>query len=170
MPNSHSNRNESAVFVWLALGIAVIAFGLRLSLTNFAIGSHPDEAIIGTLTERSADEGILTANWAGFGTRWWSRPTYQFSPYTLVQSALAQLVHWFTHSPSSLDGYIQLARVSSCFWGGLAVLLVFFLGRMLFSPGAALWGEAILAMCFLHIQDSIYARGDSFLTVLSSCP
>ena len=48
----------------------------------------------------------------------------------------------------------------------MAVLLVFFLGRACFSTGAALWGEAILATCLVNVQDSIYARVDSFLCLL----
>jgi 4-amino-4-deoxy-L-arabinose transferase-like glycosyltransferase len=115
--------------------------------------------------ERSVNQGILTANWAGFDQSW-SRPTYQFSPYTLVQSAIARPAYWLVSWPTSPDGYIRLARVSSCVWGALAVLLVFFLGRACFSRPAALWGEAILATCFLQVQDSIYARVDSFLCCL----
>jgi hypothetical protein len=45
-------------------------------------------------------------------------------------------------------------------------MLVFFLGRACFSRPAALWGEAILATCLVQVQDSIYARVDSFLCLL----
>jgi 4-amino-4-deoxy-L-arabinose transferase-like glycosyltransferase len=165
MTDSKPKGNQADVFLWCALGIALAAFGLRLSLINFSTHSHPDEPIVAALMERSVNQGILTANWAGFDQSW-SRPTYQFSPYTLIQSAIAKLAHWLISLPSSPDGYIRLARVSSCVWGALAVLLVFFLGRACFSPPAALWGEAILATCFLQVQDSIYARVDSFLCLL----
>jgi 4-amino-4-deoxy-L-arabinose transferase-like glycosyltransferase len=165
MTDPKPTGKKTDVFLWWALGIALAAFGLRLSLINFQTHSHPDEPIVAALMERSVNQGILTANWAGFDQPW-SRPTYQFSPYTLVQSATARLVYWLISMPTSPDGYILLARLSSCVWGALAVLLVFFLGRACFSPPAALWGEAILATCFLQVQDSIYARVDSFLCLL----
>jgi 4-amino-4-deoxy-L-arabinose transferase-like glycosyltransferase len=167
MTDSESAGNKGAIHLWWALGIALGALVLRLSLVNFPTRAHMDEPIIATLTERFVDQGKLTANWAGFETQWWwSRPTYQFSPYTLVQSVIAKLAYWLTASPSSIDGYILLARVSSCCWGSAAVLLVFFLGRTCFSPAASLLGEATLATCFLQVQDSIYARVDSFLGCL----
>jgi 4-amino-4-deoxy-L-arabinose transferase-like glycosyltransferase len=170
MSASKPEGNKGDVYLWWASGIALVALVLRLSMINFPVGVHPDESIIASLTKRSVDHGILTANWAGFDTQsateWWSRPTYQFSPYTLVQSGVAKLAHGLSNSPSSFDGYVLLARVSSCCWGSVAVLLVFFLGRACFSSAAALWGEATLATCFLQVQDSIYARVDTFLSCL----
>jgi hypothetical protein len=170
MSASRPEGNKGDRYLWWALGIAVVAFILRLSLINFPVGIHPDESIIAALTQRSVDQGILTADWAGLdpqsATEWWSRPTYQFSPYTLIQSGMARLVHGLTGWPSNFNGYVFLARVSSCVWGSLAVLLVFFLGRTCFSPAASLWGEATLATCFLQVQDSIYARVDAFLGCL----
>ncbi len=166
MTNFKAEGNKGDFCLWWALGIALAAFVLRLSLFHFPIRAHNDEAIIATLTERSVDQGILTANWAGFDAQWWSRPTYQFSPYTLLQSVIAKLAYWLTASPLGFGGYVLLARFSSCCWGSLAVLLVFFLGRTCFSPEASLCGEATLATCFLQVQDSIYARVDSFLGCL----
>ena len=166
MTSAEPCRGHADDSLWWALGIAVVALLLRLALTNFPTDCHDDEPVIVHLTERAVRDGILTANWDGFSTESWSRPTYQFSPYTLVQSTIARLVHGCTGWPSSIEGYYLLARYSSCCWGALAVLLVFFLGRACFSVEAALWGEATLALCFLHVQDSIYARVDTFLCCL----
>lgn len=163
MTDTKSGKRD--LHLWWALGIALAALFLRLSLTNFPTDAHQDEPIIASLSQRFVEQGILTADWAGFDARW-SHPTYQFSPYTLVQSLIAKLVSSASASPPGLDRYILLARVTSCCWGALAVLLVFFLGRICFSPGAAFLGEATLATCFLHVQDSIYARVDSFLSCL----
>ncbi len=154
------------IHLWWALGIALAAFFLRLWFVNFPTFGHMDEEIIANLSGRFVEQGILTADWAGFKNQWWSHPTYQFSPYTLVQCLITKVVCSASVSPPGLDRYILLARVTSCCWGGLAVLLVFFLGRTCFSPGAALLGEATLATCFLQVQDSIYARVDSFLGCL----
>jgi hypothetical protein len=149
-----------------ALGIAVAAFILRLSLSQFPVGIHEDEFIIGKITQRFVENGILTADWSGFEPLWWSRPTYQFSPYTLLQQLIGGGLHQLIGWPGDLKGYILLARGMSCFWGALAVWLVYPLGRTCFSAGAALAGEVTLAICFLQVQDSIYARVDSLLCCL----
>ena len=164
MTDARSGKRD--YHLWWALGIALAALLLRLWYINFPTDCHPDEPIIANLCQRFVEQGILSADWAGFDTQWWSHSTYQFSPYTLVQCLIAKLVSWTSVSPPSLDRYIYVARVTSCCWGALAVLLVFFLGRICFSPGAALLGEATLAACFLHFQDSIYGRVDSFLSCL----
>jgi 4-amino-4-deoxy-L-arabinose transferase-like glycosyltransferase len=161
----NASANKVNVSLWWALGIAIAAFLLRLSLTNFPTYSHMDEPIVAAQMQRYVDQGVLTANWDGFDF-WWSRPTYQFSPYSLVESVIAALSHRLTGSPSNADECIRFARVCSCVWGTTAVLLVFFLGRTCFSDGAALWGEAILATCLVNVQDSIYARVDTFLCLL----
>jgi hypothetical protein len=161
-----TKSGKRAIDLWLALGIALAALFLRLWYVNFPTDSHPDEPIIASLCQRFVEQGILSADWAGFETQWWSHSTYQFSPYTLAQCLIAKVVAWTSSSPPSLDRYILVARVTSCGWGSLAVFLVFLLGRICFSPGAALLGEATLATCFLHFQDSIYARVDAFLGCL----
>src|SRR6516164_6055863 len=132
MTDSQSGKRD--IHLWWAIGIAVAAVILRLCFINFTTDSHPDEPIIGRLSERFVVRGILSADWAGFKDDkdlWWSISTYQFSPYTLVQSSIAKLV-CRASAPPDLDRYILLARVTSCFWGGLAVLLVYFLGRICF--------------------------------------
>lgn len=166
MTDSKSKVNKRDVHLWLALGIALAALLLRVWLVNFPTGSHDDEPIIANLSARFVEQGILTADWAGFNDQAWSRPTYQFSPYTLLQSVIAKMVSRVFALRPGLDSYILLARIASCCWGSLAVLLVFFLGRTCFSPQAALLGEATLATCFLQVQDSIYARVDAFLGCL----
>jgi hypothetical protein len=153
-------------YVWSALLIALAVLGLRLSLIKFPTDVHRDEPIIASLMERAVQRGALTANWDGFSGKWWSRPTYQFSPYTLLQSAVAQAVHRLTGWPSDQAGYILLARVVSCCWAGAALLLVFFAAREFFPAGAALLAECTLALSMLHVQDSIYARVDAFVCFL----
>ena len=118
--------------------------------------------------ERSVNQGILTANWAGFDEPW-SRPTYQFSPYTFVQSAIARLAYWLISLPTSTDGYILLARLSSCVWGALAVLLVFFWDGPVSSSGGTL-GRSPPCDLFPAGSGSIYARVDLFCVCLSSFP
>ncbi len=133
MTDTKSGKRD--IHLWWALGIALAAFFLRLWFVNFPTFGHMDEEITVNLSGRFVEQGILTADWAGFKNQWWSHPTYQFSPYTLVQSLITKLVCSASVSPPGFDRYILLARVTSCCWGGLAVLFVFFLGRTCFSPG-----------------------------------
>jgi hypothetical protein len=169
MMHADPSRKLADFSLWLAFGIALAAFVLRLSLINFPTDCHPDERMFAAQNARYVEQRIFTADWtgsaawAGYESEGWGNPTLQHSPYILIHSVLARFVHWSAGWPSNLDGYIMLARVSSCFWGALAVLLVFFLGRTSFSAAASLLGEATLATCFLHVQDSIYARVDTFL-------
>lgn len=55
----------------------------------------------------------------------------------------------------------------SCIFGALSVLLAFFAARELFGDAwSAILCELILALGFLHVQDSTYARVESFLSLL----
>jgi hypothetical protein len=151
---------------WAAV-LAVAAVLLRLSLADFPTDVHIDEAIIAGLAQRTVDAGRLSANWDGFPEAWWSRPTYQFSPYTLAQTA----VHWLLNRclgwPATLDEHVRCARLTSCACAGLAVFLLFFVTRRLFaSTAAGLLAQAVLALSLLNIQDSIYARVDALIGLL----
>src|ERR1700728_1451551 len=93
VPELHNGNNEISsntmtdtksgkrdIHLWWALGIAFAAVWLRLWFINFPTNSHPDEPIIANLNERFVEQGILTADWAGFKSHLWSHPPYQFSP------------------------------------------------------------------------------------------
>jgi len=62
-----------------------------------------------------------------------------------------------------MAGHVFLARLCSCCWGSLAVIFTFLIGRACLCDRAALWAAATLAVCFVNVQDSIYARVDAFL-------
>lgn len=156
----------TASAMWLAVLIAVGATALRLSLTKFPVLVHPDEPIVASLTERSVRTGQLSADWDGFPGQNWSRPTYQFSPYSLTQELVTGAVHRLVGWPNDLAGHIHCVRWTSCCWGGVAVLLVYLAARTYYGNRAGFLAEATLAVCLVSVQDSVYARVDAFVGFL----
>jgi hypothetical protein len=152
----------------MACLIALGAFALRWSFTNFPTDRHSDEPVIARLAQQASHNGKFTANWVGAKEGiYWDRPTYQFSPYTLI----TECIHWGWYrvlpSLASQDQHIMLARRTSCLWGGLAVLLMYPTMRRGFgSIAAAFLGQGVLALAPVHVVDSLYARVDTFVCLL----
>jgi hypothetical protein len=161
-------RRQGALALLAAALIAVSAFGLRLAFTNCPTRRHADEPLIASLAMRAAETGRFTANWVDVkGGYFWDRPTYQFSPYTLtvegIHWALCNTIGW----PRLLDQHIVCARRISCFWSALAVFVTFLATRQAFdSWSAAFLAASILAICPLSIEDSMFARVDTFVCFL----
>jgi 4-amino-4-deoxy-L-arabinose transferase-like glycosyltransferase len=162
---SNLRRRQSG---WLAGLIAVGALGLRLSLADFPTDRHSDEPVVAGLAQRAAETGHFTANWAGSQEGvYWNRATYQFSPYSLAQEAINSALYHLTGWPATGEEHIISARRTSCVWGALTAFLVFLSMREAFgSLSAAILGEVILGFSLLNVQDSIYARVDSFVGLL----
>lgn len=151
--------------LWAAL-IAGVAFGISRRFADFPVTRHPDEAIIGRLAERASTTGRLSANWDGIPEEWWSRPTYQFSPYILIQSALQAAWARTQSVPVNLEQQIRWARYGSAVYGAAASFVLFLAGSRLFgSVRAALWSQLIFSFAFVHLQDSAYARVEAFLSL-----
>jgi hypothetical protein len=167
--SSHKNRLRLPGSALLAAAlIALSAFALRLAFTNCPTRRHADEPLIANLAMRAAETGRFTANWVdvqrGF---FWDRPTYQFSPYSLVVEgihwALCNSIGW----PRLRDQHIACARVFSCVCASLAVFMTFFVARRAFhSLAAAFLAESVMAICPLSIEDGMFARVDTFVGFL----
>ncbi len=159
------NSNPRGV-VALAIMLAIAAFILRYSLSHAPYGPHIDEPIVANLTHRAISDGKLSANWDHFSGVWWTKPTYQFSPYSLVMEVTAVVTYELSGWPETIQDHIRLARTMSCVFGALAVFLTFFAAGALFGqPWTALLCELILAVAFLHVRDSTYARVEAFLAL-----
>jgi hypothetical protein len=149
-----------------AVAIAVAATVLRAQFVYFPPGEHSDEAIIASLSERAAATGRLTANWEGFPAYDWSRPTYQFSPYTLVENAAAATSKFLFGFPAEFEDHLRFGRWFSVGVGGLAVFASFLAARAWFeNANTALLAESFLAIAFLHVQDCCYARVEAMLSL-----
>lgn len=168
LPGGNSNQRS---VVALAIILATASFVMRYSLSHASYGPHIDEPIVANLTHRAINDGILSANWDHFSINWWTKPTYQFSPYSLVLEGTAIVTHKLLGWPGTIQDHIRFARTMSCIFGALTVLLAFFTARALFGqPWTALLCELILAVAFLHVRDSTYARVETFLVLtISGC-
>lgn len=165
-PQPAAARDGWTASLFGAIGIAIVATILRYSLNDFPVGFHPDEPLFAAFPERFCAGGPLSADWNSFPDAPWKLPSYQHSPYILLHSVAARVTHACCGWPHDLASQIMFARVASCFWGGIAVLLTYFAGRVYFSSGTSLLATGILALSLLHVQDSMYARLDTFLCVL----
>src|SRR5262249_7347488 len=149
--------------VQVAIAVSLLALVVRLSLSHFPTGGHPDEAIVASLVTRNLASGHLSANWDGFPGTFWSKPSLQFSPHTLLQTGVDSISR-----PVGLASHIRTARGTSIACGTLAVLFAVLVSWELFGTllGATLAG-LVLALSLLHAQDSVYARPDALVALLS---
>ena len=149
-----------------ALVLAAAATFLRAQFIFFPTDVHIDEPIIAGLAQRAVETGRLTANWEGVANQNWSRPTYQFSPYTLIENGLALASNRLFGVPHGRDEQIRFARGVSVACGGLAVLATYCAARAWFvGVGTALIAESLVAAAFLHVQDSCYGRVEAMLSL-----
>jgi hypothetical protein len=174
-----AKKSPSPFQLFAAALIALLAFGLRLSFTGFPTDRNSDEPLVASLAKNTAEKGWFTANWAGVmkdspssphGSHagfYWDRPTYQFSPYTLLEEGLHWAFYHATGWPRSPDQHIYCARAASCAWGALGVFFVFLATWKAFaSLPTAFLAEALLALAPLHVEDSMFARVDAFVCFL----
>ncbi len=151
----------------ISLMIGILALALRYDVSaRMAVGGHPDEEIIGILAAESVRTGSLTANWEGFD-RWWSRPTYQFSPYTLMQQSLSIIADRLGLLENTILNQIYFARHVNNVLGALTVIVVFWSAYELSaSIFASTLAGLVLCVGFLHVQDTSYARVEALLSLL----
>lgn len=153
------------------LAIALGAFALRLSLAGFPENSHQDEPIAARLALRNA-----AAGWSATSVRWdaipdwkWARPTYQFSPHTLLSSAVVGSLGALEGRPLSQGEAIRLIRGLSAACSALAGVFVFLAAlRLGAGQQTAALAQALHALSPLSVQDGVYARVDALVGMLSA--
>ena len=146
--------------------IAVAATVLRAQFVFFPPGDHSDELIVASISDRATNGGRWSANWEGLPDDAWPMPTYQFSPYSLLESATAFAANRLFGFPSAFRDHLRFARWFSVLLGGLAVLVCFFATKSWFgSVRIAFVAECLLSVAFLHVQDCCYARVEAMLSL-----
>lgn len=152
-----------------SLVLAGAALTVSVLLARFPVNfiQHPDEEIIASLAQRTANGGRWTATWEGFPpSKWWTRPTYQFSPYTLFQSAVHTLLARAFYWPETTDQHVWLARVCASLYGAAAGAVWFLAAYRLWRRAdAALLTQALFSVALIHVQNSMYARVETFLSL-----
>jgi len=137
-----------------ALLIVVFVFGivLRLSFVDFGMPyfNHPDEGPKARIVE-----GMLeTGSW---------NPHYFLHPSLLLYLAKLgePLVEFAGLQDDVLHDALFAGRVASALAGGFSILLVYLIGKRLFSWQTGLGAAALLAFSPLHVTCSRYMKEDA---------
>lgn len=143
-----------AVATWLRFGALLTTYG------------HPDENIPANVVVHMLGEPTLDTNWKNADVHPDFRyPQYNFSGY-MVFAAVAVLLSQVLPVLGD-ETTLGMLRAWSALLGVVAVAQTFFLGRTLFGAAAGLLGAAFAAIALLLCQDSLYARPETFVTVLT---
>lgn len=139
-----------AFFAILALAISIRFYGINFGLPS---NYHPDEVPKVNAIERMTQSGTLN-------------PDYFLHPSFLLYS---------TYGMSNLFGILGVdmpvrdrtflaGRTVSFVAGSLSILLLYLIGKRLFSKPIGLLGALLLAVSPLHVTCSRYLKEDSLLT------
>jgi 4-amino-4-deoxy-L-arabinose transferase-like glycosyltransferase len=163
-------RSRMPVSVLMGL-VLLAALSLRLWGSGYGLPAysryHPDEH---ALVERAA--AIL---WTGD----WNLHRFNYPPFYAYIQAVAHAGYflwgaaqglWSQLFAFTVPQYYHASRVVTALFGTLSVLVVYLVGREMFSRRAALLGAVFLATSYLHIVHSHYATFDvmvGFLAILT---
>jgi 4-amino-4-deoxy-L-arabinose transferase-like glycosyltransferase len=164
-PRTSSDRVAKSRFRVLLLAVLGLAAVLRLTSLLFPY-TQPDEVITLEVARRIVETGNLDTNWklAALPEEF-KYPQYNFSAYLLSTSAVLGLAKPLMASVVSPP--LDLLRLYSALLGVLVVGLTALLGRQLFNVKTGLIAALLAALCPLLYQDSLYARPETFVTVLT---
>lgn len=162
-----TNRKTGLLFLLaVLLGIGMRFYGLKWGLPYHF---HSDERIMSFFTEklRTAESiAQLTAE---------ERRFFLYPPFLMyLQIALvtlASVFHRFSHTdPGSLTLFYLLGRGLVAGFGSATLILVYRLGRRLYSGSVGMLAAAFLAFTVLHVRDSHFYFPDvpmTFFVVLT---
>ncbi len=156
----------------------LIAAVLILALSLAAVVSHwlvlegaylqPDEEIARAVVSRVLVTGNSDTNWARTDVVSAFRYNqFNFSSYYL---AAAWVERGLGRMQADIDDQAVLRlhlRQQSCVLGGFVILLAGLLGLRLSAPIAGVAAALLTAACVTLFQDSIYARPEAFVTLLT---
>lgn len=165
--DSRATSSELATWAFYGaiLAIAAISLGHRLRLAGSPF-THRDEIIVASLTMRATHAGVYSANWDGISNLWATRPTYQFSPYSWLQMAVTSTAEALHVLGASAADHIRSARRTSAVLSALAVALAAWAADGCFRDRrVSVLAACTLAFTFVHVQDSMYGRVESLLSV-----
>ncbi len=156
---------------WALLAILVVggAF-LRFSHLDFAgrMPCHPDEPITVEVVSGMRERGDWNANWrlAELDAHF-RYDQFNFSGYLIATRLLAPAAEWCAGPLEQRpDRGIVVYRTLSAILGVVCIVLAWLLGRNIGGAWTAAFAAAGTAMAVILVQDSHYARPESFGTCL----
>lgn len=150
------NRITTALLLLLLSGLAVRLAGIRFGLPEPYHLEEPfyTRAAFNLGCEGDADTAIL-------------------QPHTYIQAALisaANLVRGGDFCASQFDQILSTlilqSRLISAVAGAVTILIVFWLGKLLYNEEIGIIGAAFLTFNFLHVRDSHFGTPDLVSTLL----
>lgn len=150
---SGGNEDETPSKMGIALLFVVFVFGLSLRFTHLDFGfpffNHPDEGPKARIVERM----IASGTW---------NPHYFLHPSLLLYlSKLGEpLIGVLGFGEDVLHRALLAGRTVSALAGSISVLLLYFIGKRLFSWQTGLSAAAFLAFAPLHVTCSRYMKED----------
>ncbi len=149
----------------ILLTIILLAAALRFSSLSYNY-SNPDEIISVKVAELVSTTNVLDTNWKNADLpEYFKYSQYNFSGYILSAAGIIKLAHIISQQHEFST--IGLLRIYSSILGIVVVALTFLLGRQLFNINTGLSAAFITASSPLLYQDSLYARPETFVTVLT---
>ncbi len=160
-------ERHRAAWQWAAFALVVgCAAVLRLSALQYTY-EHPDEIITVGVASHLLQWGTLDTNWhhVELLPPWFRYPQYNFSAYMLASAAALQLREWWPGG-AVLD-VLSWLRAFSALLGAACVAGTFLLARHWFGAVTGLVAAALVAVHPLLVQDALYARPETFVTLLT---
>lgn len=157
------NINIGVVFFF----ILVVAVGAAVRFSSIQYPYHnPDEIITIKVSEMMIAESSLDTNWENADLPDnFKYPQYNFSGYIMFSAGVIKFANAFP----IINGFtsLEILRYMSAALGTLVVLFTILLGRQLFNVETGIFAGLIVAVNPLLYQDSLYARPETFVTVLT---
>ncbi|MDC8014263.1 hypothetical protein [Tahibacter soli] len=152
--------------------VALLLIVLATALFRRESMSHDyyqtDESIPVAVAEHMARTGTLDTNWSrtAIGDEF-GRDQYNFSSYILGVYAASQLLPHGVEPGRPTEKILRLYRKASLLFGVLALALAGLLARRWLGPAQGLIATLAMATSIPLFQDSLYARPETFVTLLS---
>jgi hypothetical protein len=166
-------RNAKILIIGLGILLMALTIATRVYNYNSTFFYNIDEQIAVRVVERMHQSGDLDPNWAlAEGQRFWNIH-YNFSSYLYASDAYYSVCRWcighFSISSINWDYGTDLLvlRSFSILLGGLGGVLVFLIARKIWNTRAGLLSLLLYAIAPILVQDSHYARPESFVTFLT---
>jgi 4-amino-4-deoxy-L-arabinose transferase-like glycosyltransferase len=169
-------RHRPSVDGWLlgALGVTLLALGLRLTGISFGLPDHFH------WDEPTVMNRVIRMGGGDLNPHFFYYPSLLMYVLLVAQGALyavGHVLHWYPSADSFAVSYLTdssasylVGRALVASLGAGTVLLAFVVGRRFFSAPAALIGAALLAVSPVHIGSSHFITNDvpmAFFAVLA---
>jgi hypothetical protein len=155
---------------WLSCGLVLAACAVFVYLRAPAGHyDHPDEIITARIVEHIFATGVWDTNWALADLpENLKYDQYNFSSYIVASAAIIRAIEPIRHAFGLTLDLVVVLRILSAAFHIITILLTYAVGRSLFDSRrigvAAAWLVAAFPLMF---QDSLYARPESFATMLT---